>query len=266
MSKKVIKISIIVLGIVLLSVYAVNRVILFFQIDSCLDRGGSWNYERNECEFLNREELGQHTDFYWYAEFDSLLNKEYLERGKLIDTLSLAPSELIGILNEREIESKIEYIKQAGDTLHIRILNDQVLSEQMGSSGAYCFLGETVYTLTENDAVVYVNIHMDYGSHASPGNYSRNDFKDLITNRNLRIIGAWGTDEIGNARFAFYSDSIYYPDPHISYKYEINYDTILIHRGDNFVQKMLILKLTPDSLFLSYPEYGLIDSLNRRKD
>ncbi len=50
----------------------------------------------------------------------------------------------------------------------------------MGTTGAYCYLGETVFTLTENELIKYVEIEMDSGSHTSPGVYNRNDFKDLM--------------------------------------------------------------------------------------
>jgi hypothetical protein len=73
-----------------------------------------------------------------------------------------------------------EYIDIISDTIIIQIINDGFLTEKMGTTGAYCYLGETVFTLTENDLIKFVKIEMDSGSHASPGIYNRNDFKDLV--------------------------------------------------------------------------------------
>jgi len=50
----------------------------------------------------------------------------------------------------------------------------------MGTTGTYCYPGETVFILTENDLNRLDKIEMDYGSHASPGVYSRVDFSDLM--------------------------------------------------------------------------------------
>jgi hypothetical protein len=49
----------------------------------------------------------------------------------------------------------------------------------MGTSGADCYLAEKIFTLTENDLIKFVRIEMNYGSHASPGLYNRDNFKDI---------------------------------------------------------------------------------------
>jgi hypothetical protein len=107
-------------------------------------------------------------------------NREILIKGRLLDSLGQSPNELIEILNKRNRQPKIEYIDIISDTIIIQIINDGFLTEKMGTTGAYCYLGETVFTLTENDLIKFVKIEMDSGSHASPGIYNRNDFKDLV--------------------------------------------------------------------------------------
>ena len=64
--------------------------------------------------------------------------------------------------------------------------------------------------------------------------------------------GAWGTDTNLNASFGIYSDSIYYPDPDLWYKYSINGDTIILYDGNNIENKMLVVSLTKDTLILKY--------------
>ncbi len=120
------------------------------------------------------------TLFYWKAEHDTATNKEFLNRGSLLDSISKTPHNLIGILNKRPAKSKIEFISINEDTLTISILDEKYLIEQMGSTGAYCYLAETVFTLTEIKWVELVRIEMEHGSHASPGIYRRNDFENMI--------------------------------------------------------------------------------------
>jgi hypothetical protein len=179
MNKKVL-IGTLILVIIIISILGTIWTRKFFAIDSCLDSGGSWNYELKKCEKYYDFNSVIIADFYWHTEFDTTRNYEFLEKGKLLDSISQTPNVLIEILNRRTAKSKLEYIDQSSDTIRIRIIEDEFLGEQMGSTGAFCFLGETVFTLTENNSINYVNIEMNYGSHASPGIYSRNDFKELL--------------------------------------------------------------------------------------
>lgn len=179
MSRKQIIRSIVIVGIIALSIYGIGQMIRLYQKDACIDKGGRWNDELNECETEDKVLTESITNFYWYTAADTVLNREYLIRGSLIESIAHSPIALIEALNKREATCKIEYIDLRGDTLWIRILNDEVLSEQMGSTGAYCYLGETVYTLTEHDSIKWVNIEMGIGSHASPGVYVRLNFMEL---------------------------------------------------------------------------------------
>ena len=90
-------------------------------------------------------------------------------------------------MNKRNQKPKIEYLNILSDTIQIRIFNDEYLTEQMGTTRAYCYLGETVFTLTENELIKYVKVEMDSGSHAIPGIYNRDDFKDLKKNHTPTI-------------------------------------------------------------------------------
>jgi hypothetical protein len=179
LNKKLILI-LLTIGVIILLIFGAKWIRRFLQIDSCLERGGRWNYELNECEEyynINKENL---SDFYWKSEYDTVQNREILIKGRLVDSLGQSPNELIEILNKRNQQPKIEYIDIISDTIKIQIINDEFLTEQMGTTGAYFYLGETVFTLTESDLIRFVKIEMDSGTHASPGIYDRNDFKDLI--------------------------------------------------------------------------------------
>ena len=179
MNKKLIVILLTVCIIIAL-IFGAKWIQQFLQVDSCLDRGGRWNYELNECEEyydINKENLSY---FYWKSDYDTVNNREILIKGRLVDSLGQSPNELVEILNKRNQQPKIEYIDIISDTIKIKIINDEFLIEKMGTTGAYCYLGETVFTLTENDLIRFVEIEMESGSHASLGIYNRNDFKDLL--------------------------------------------------------------------------------------
>jgi len=174
------RVIIFVIGISIALIFGIKWTQRFFQVDSCLDSGGKWNYELNECEEVYGIKKENLSEFYWQTDYDTVKNKEILIKVKIIDSLGKSPNELIEILNKRKPKAKIAYIDILSDTIQIRILNDEYLTEQMGTTGAYCYLGETVFTLTENESIKFVRIEMNSGSHASSGVYSRNDFKDLM--------------------------------------------------------------------------------------
>lgn len=171
---------ILIIGSIVALILGTRWINRFFQIDSCLDRGGRWNYELNECEEYYQINNDNLSDFFWKSDYDTINNKDFLIKGRLIDSLGKSPYELIEILNKRNVQPKIEYLDIQLDTIKIQIVNDEFLTEQMGTTGAYCYLGETVFTLTENHLIRFVKIEMDYGSHASPGIYTRLEFNDLI--------------------------------------------------------------------------------------
>lgn len=60
-------------------------------------------------------------------------------------------------------------MKHTADTVIIKVLYAIYLTESMGSAGAFCYLGETVFTMTEHQSVNQVKLEFQYGSHAGPG-------------------------------------------------------------------------------------------------
>lgn len=177
MKYKLAIIFLVILAVAYSSYYFTKKVKRSFEIDACLDKGCGWNDKLVKCDCLDIQT--QPTDYYWHTDYDTTKNTEFLVKGELMDSIKSSPIQLVEFLNNRESESKIEWIEITGDTANIKILNEEYLAERMGSTGAYCYLGETVFTLTEHDSIKYVNIQMEYGSHAGPGVYSRNDFKSL---------------------------------------------------------------------------------------
>lgn len=179
MKQKSIIILLVITGIILISIYGIIKGINFLKVDSCLDSGGRWNYTLNKCEYIDLESELLNT-YYWYSEYDSINNTEILVKGRLVDSIYKNVHGLINILNKRETKCTLEFIDQSKDTVKIKVINDEYLTEQMGTTGALFYIAETVFTLTEDQTINYISLEMNYGSHASPGTYNRNDFKALL--------------------------------------------------------------------------------------
>lgn len=64
MNRKKLIILILGLFLILTGIWAYPKIDEFFKVDSCLDKGGRWNYETKECEFEYKEEhsVSQKTD------------------------------------------------------------------------------------------------------------------------------------------------------------------------------------------------------------
>jgi hypothetical protein len=88
----------------------------------------------------------------------------------------------------------------------------------------------------------------------------------ILTKSNISLLqGAWGIDPNLNANFGIYTDSIYYPDPDLWYKYSINADTLIIYSEINIEDKILVTKISKDSLVLKYLQVNEVVRYSRRK-
>lgn len=56
MSQNRIIVLIIGLLIIMAGIWTYPKIKQFFKVDSCLDKGGRWNYETNKCEFKSSDE------------------------------------------------------------------------------------------------------------------------------------------------------------------------------------------------------------------
>lgn len=180
MKRKHIILALVAIALLVGAILGVIWLKRYLEIVPNLNKGSKWDNQLNKVEEDYTVNSTNYTSFYWRTEYDTVQNKEFLKKGSLMDSIGQSPKELIDILNMRPSECKIEYVDILNDTVVIRILNDEYLSERMGTTGAYCYLSETVYTLTENKSLNFVRIEMNPGSHAGPGVYDRTSFGDLI--------------------------------------------------------------------------------------
>ena len=80
--------------------------------------------------------------------------------------------------NQTDEMPQLKWIKTEGDTIFVKVLNDNYLTQRMGSAGAGEFMKQAVLTLTEMEEIKYVDFNFEEGDHAAPGKYDREDVKD----------------------------------------------------------------------------------------
>ncbi len=113
----------------------------------------------------------------WSADFEEATNtyKIHKPANSMLDTLSA--QNLVSLLNQDSIH--VHFIKTSHDTMFISIPESEYLTQRIGSTGAENFMATTTFTLTEMKGIKYVSYEFTEGDHASPGVYSRKDFKNL---------------------------------------------------------------------------------------
>lgn len=98
-----------------------------------------------------------------------------------VTTESLNPKQLINLLNSKYSPSvTLEFDKLSNDTVYVKIPNSTILTQQMGSHGAYDYMITCTFTLTELNGIEFVNFNFESGDHAGPGVYSRQYFLDQL--------------------------------------------------------------------------------------
>lgn len=114
----------------------------------------------------------------WHVEMNDR-NEDKIAAPEKPGVEVLSPEKLIEALNQNTPEVKLVFERVSGDTAFISIPDSKYLTSQMGSTGAYNYLATVVYNFTELKPVRIVHFNFEEGDHASPGNYTRNDFKRL---------------------------------------------------------------------------------------
>ncbi|MEO8765102.1 MAG: hypothetical protein ABI416_12480 [Ginsengibacter sp.] len=94
-----------------------------------------------------------------------------------IDTMSV--KNLLQIVNANYDSIHLDYIKISHDTIYVHIPHSEMLTKRIGSTGADMYMASTTWSLTEVQHIKYVNFDFQEGDHASPGVYSRQDFKNF---------------------------------------------------------------------------------------
>jgi hypothetical protein len=129
-------------------------------------------------------------DYTWYPEIGSE-DEDLLIRGKNVDRIKNDINKLIYAINGSDKDPelfrtpedkepigppKLKLIGIEGQVINVEVINDEYLTQRMGTTGAAEFLATATLTLTEYDNTKFVNFIFEAGDHAFPGLYSREAF------------------------------------------------------------------------------------------
>lgn len=114
----------------------------------------------------------------WAYDFDESTNSFKPIKLREFNSDTLTPIAIEKIINRTWPKVQIQYIKTNNDTIVISIPKSEVLTQQMGTTGADQFMFSTTYSFTELTDVNYVKYEFDIGDHANPGVYNRESWNE----------------------------------------------------------------------------------------
>lgn len=112
----------------------------------------------------------------WGFEYDPDTEDVELKQLRPVDKNALTGESIEKIVNKSWPRIELKFIKISNDTAFVSIPNSQVLTQQMGSSGAMSYLVSTTYSFTELAGINHVSFDFEEGDHAVPGVYNRNSW------------------------------------------------------------------------------------------
>jgi len=114
----------------------------------------------------------------WVPVYDSTKGDYSLKQQRKVSPDTLNAEKLIKEINASWDGIKMEFKKISHDTVFVAIPKSEVLTQQMGSSGANSYLFSSTFILTELPKVKFVNYDFREGDHLAPGTFKRTDFKN----------------------------------------------------------------------------------------
>jgi hypothetical protein len=145
-------------------------------------RDNSTSEKTNEEEVAVKPESSFESDptiaLYSYT-FDQEQETYQINQLRPFDKDTLTGEGLESIINKTWPQVQIQYNGTSNDTAFVSIPDSQVLTQQMGSSGAESFLVSTTWSFTELKGIQHVLYDFEVGDHAMPGVYNRNSWEGL---------------------------------------------------------------------------------------
>ena len=112
----------------------------------------------------------------WEASLNDSTRMMEINRNPAANMTNLNYLDLIDALNYKYPQIKLEWIKQEGDIIFLKIEEADYLTRESGTLGARAYLAELTFSLTELKGISKVNLSFKEGDHARPGVYERVDF------------------------------------------------------------------------------------------
>lgn len=109
----------------------------------------------------------------WRWEYNEAYQRTEAIQNFEIDPDTLTVEKIVSMANTAFPKVGVEYVSSGGDTLYMRIIHSDQLTQRMGTTGAQEYMVSLTFSLTELANVRYVNYDMEEGDHMGPGTYSR---------------------------------------------------------------------------------------------
>lgn len=94
---------------------------------------------------------------------------------------SLSADSIIGWLNSTHPNVQLHKSGMNNDTIILEIPDSEYLTQRMGSTGPSEYLAKVVINLTAVAGINFVRLNFEEGDHASPGVWSKKEFRDIKT-------------------------------------------------------------------------------------
>lgn len=114
------------------------------------------------------------TLYKWKVDFDA----KTIKPNPLLKNGTANVDSIIKGINLLHPDVQLRKVNMSNDTLYTEIPNSTYLGESIGDSGAAAYFAEAVINLTGVEGVKFVRIDFKEGSHASPGVWTRDDYRN----------------------------------------------------------------------------------------
>lgn len=123
---------------------------------------------------------GQSSSTIWYVDYETPNSIGTLKRSNCLDTIPKKPERLLKEINKKFPNVGFKLLKIKKDTIFLKVINSNALTESLGTTGCDEVLAITTYTLTEIKNISKIYFDMVDGSHAGKGVRTRNSFKEIF--------------------------------------------------------------------------------------
>lgn len=150
--------------------------IVVLLLTSCQSDSSKKSVEAMAVDSAAKADQGKTLVVPWEASLNDSTHMMEINRNPAANMTNLNYLDLIDALNYKYPQIKLEWIKQEGDIIFLKIEEADYLTRESGTLGARAYLAELTFSLTELKGISKVNLSFKEGDHARPGVYERGDF------------------------------------------------------------------------------------------
>jgi hypothetical protein len=150
--------------------------IVVLLLTSCQSDSSKKSVEAMAVDSAAKADQGKTLVVPWEASLNDSTRMMEINRNPAANMTNLNYLDLIDALNYKYPQIKLEWIKQEGDIIFLKIEEADYLTRESGTLGARAYLAELTFSLTELKGISKVNLSFKEGDHARPGVYERGDF------------------------------------------------------------------------------------------